>query len=996
VSQIPDSIGATTILGMPTPAGSTEYTGQSGQSPLALPVEVTNGINTIGAGIGGIHSLVQQSISSGLDQAQGQITDAHNLVIGSISRGVDQALPPVAKSISRVQKAAKQLVSEAYGYVTPIGVIYPQPDQVQYGLATGDYLGSVGLAYPSNPNPPAGVVAAGVVHGVQPADAMVPFVSQNARDAPGSTIGSGQVNQPVKHNNAANASAGVTTTVSPRSGGVGSTTVPAGGGPGGSGTGICPPGTVSPPGTEGCYTPITVGSSVPIIPTPLPPQPIPVPINPNPPVAPPLPYGPNPWGSGSYSATCPTPVITCPAPPAINVTVSPTPVTVNVTGSGTPSPSPTPTPTPTPTPPLTPEYPEIVCGTGTTLVDGVCEAPEPIACPLPPEPPPVVDSGGYIIAIYQNIWNQITQCPVTAAGTWQLNPVTGTILGFSETPKTSPQWYIDIFGEGWVEDSLIHPLLTGFDRLITWGLANIQQFTGCSGTQAAQSYVIRLLRAMLTRFIGSEMGDLTKSTLYNAQSLCPQEIPSSSEATEAYLGGAISQDLWTCWQRANNKLEVPQTATVFARRTKPDMLQILRLWRWGQIDDATFTAYATQNGIVNNSDLQAIIKANEAIPGPSDLMRFMVRDVGDPNVVADYQLQSEFTDKWTGNIQQWGYAQGLTDDIALAHWEAHWQYPSYTQAAQMMFRLRPDKYPDDADLPTNLRQHVFTSDDFATLLGINDMAPWFRQRMIDISYRVMTRMDARIAFAAGQRNLAAQIGTYQDEGYTEVDATALANADAIKAQHDQAVAIEGGLGERYCKWYVSGLISKAELRAYLGPLIPNGKVLDGKITRCDTQIMVAKRAAIWKCVQAELRGGDITQAQAIQSMAQNGIPIDQATVMVDEFTCSRLPRMKMLSAQQLCQLATIGLIPQASQIQRLQNLGWSLQDATSISNLCYINQANKTAAQVAKNTKAAAAAATKAAKAAAKEEIRQCKLKQAAAKGTAPACADQVDTTQLG
>lgn len=987
-------VDATTILGMPIPTEAYTNGSPTYEPKPTLDHDVITALDTMKAGIDGVHSLVKSHIDQQLVDLQSEVNNAHNLIVGNIDRGLDQITPPLAKAHGKVQKQVNQNLSEAYGYANAAGVIYPQPDQVAYGLSTGDYLGSVGLSLPTHSEVPASVVAAGVVNGVQPPDAMVAIAQQQAQQAQQAANPPFVMPLPNQTPQAA-----VThTSQSPIGQNVPGVDLVRGfvqqcessGGTIVNDRCVTPAPAITIPGQP--QLGVTIGSG----PVGQPQQPQP-PQQQTPPPPPPLPPG---FGSSGFS--CPAPIVECPSPPSITVNV-PAPV-VNIT-----------VPTSTPTTPPTGSTGgggitvggtgggttgPTECLYGQTVTGGpdgeiiTCNPPPPPCPPPPPPPPPVVNTGGTLIGAIYSAWNSITKCAAPDIEGSSLNPVTGTLFGFRGEPDSAPQWFTDAFGSSGIGRDLLHGVMTVIDQGITGYLKFVAGTMSCDFGSAMQALLMTWKAGLANRMAGGAIDKFQKGMDYATSSICPQEIPTADGATEAYLGGAISHDMWACWQEANNQLPTPASTLLFARRTKPSLLETIKLWRWGQIGDADFQAYANQNGVIRIDDLSAIVKANEQIPGPSDLMRFMTRDVADHNVVKGYQLDQDFAAKWTGTLRQWGLAQGLTDEIALAHWEAHWQYPSYTQAAEMFHRLRPDKYPDDAALPVEQRKHVTTQDDFLTLLGVNDMAPWWRQRMVDVSYRVMTRMDARRSFAAGQMQFQDQVGVYLDEGYSPVDANRLAQADQLNARTQFARSVEGGIGEKYCRMYIKGLITEAELRQRLGALIPNGRIVDGKVVRCQFEIKVNRRNSIWGCLKTELRSGQITQAQAVQYLNEQGFDPNVASALVDEFTCSRLPRMKMLSAQQLCTLATMGLISQASHIERLQNLGWSNTDAASVAQICTMNALQKSQQATQKQTKAAQAAALKAAKRAQKEEIRKCKLAQAAAQGKQPTCAEQQPTLE--
>ena len=502
-----------------------------------------------------------------------------------------------------------------------------------------------------------------------------------------------------------------------------------------------------------------------------------------------------------------------------------------------------------------------------------------------------------------------------------------------------------------------------------------------------------MVLGFVSNITGGSLDPMLKGLGYSLSSACPQEIPSQAENTSAWLAGAISDQQWDCWTEANNAHTWPASVVAWAQRSKASFTQGLILWRWGKMSDADFSVLARQNGVIEQADFDALVAANVYIPGPSDLMRYMVRDVADPSVVTDYGLLTDFAAKWQGGLAAMGNAQGITTEVAQYEWAAHWQYPSYTQAAEMFHRLRPDKYPGEVGMMTKDRANLTTQDDFAKLLGVNDMAPWWRQRMVDISYRPLSATAVRRLAGNGVAVPGGSKGAYQDVGYKDTDAQALSDADDAAFAHKQVIAIEGGLGEKYVRMYVSGLITLSELSEQLARINLPPAVKIGKLKRAQWEYKIAQRKMAKACVTKELVSGGINANEALASLIRAGLDATHANDVVTSIQCGRLPRAKMLSASDLCSLRTQGLVNRNSQIVRLQNLGWSSQDAEFIASLCDATiekklegaqqATQKAAAAAAKQAKADAAAAAKAAAAAAK---KKCQADKAKASGKPPPC----------
>src|SRR5262249_41576230 len=154
--------------------------------------------------------------------------------------------------------------------------------------------------------------------------------------------------------------------------------------------------------------------------------------------------------------------------------------------------------------------------------------------------------------------------------------------------------------------------------------------------------------------------------------------------------GLVDEKTWRCWTRALGNTDKPQSLVFDSTATKPPIFDALQMWRREFITSDKLKQIFQWQGFRTDQDVIDYVNVTEEIPGPSDLVRFMVRDVADPNVVSKYQLNLEFDQKFQGDVKRWAEWQGLADNVMEYNWYAHWIWPSPNQLYEMLFRLRPD------------------------------------------------------------------------------------------------------------------------------------------------------------------------------------------------------------------------------------------------------------------------------------------------------------------
>jgi hypothetical protein len=146
------------------------------------------------------------------------------------------------------------------------------------------------------------------------------------------------------------------------------------------------------------------------------------------------------------------------------------------------------------------------------------------------------------------------------------------------------------------------------------------------------------------------------------------------------------------------------------------------------------------------------------IPPVTDIIRLAVREAFNPEAISKFKLDSDFP----AEVGSWAEKQGLSREWAMRYWVSHWEQPSISQAFEMLHRLRPGQ----TDLP-------FTEADLDLLLRIQDVAPYWRDRLKQISYLPFTRVDIRRMFSSGVLDVGQVYEAHRDIGYDDEHAKKL-------------------------------------------------------------------------------------------------------------------------------------------------------------------------------------------------------------------------------
>lgn len=203
-----------------------------------------------------------------------------------------------------------------------------------------------------------------------------------------------------------------------------------------------------------------------------------------------------------------------------------------------------------------------------------------------------------------------------------------------------------------------------------------------------------------------------------------------------------------------------------AVRTVPNLELVYELKRRGNYDEEQYQQAIQQLGY-NGSDTQSLLSLSERLPSIQDTITFLVREVFDPTIREQLQLDDEYPREADRQFER----LGLSVDNARNYWAAHWRLPSVTLSFDMYHR------------------NLITEEDLRFILKASDILPRFRDAIIQAAYRPITRVDVRRMHDMGVLDDTGVERAYLDIGYSPDNAklmlewTKLYNQDMEQAEH---------------------------------------------------------------------------------------------------------------------------------------------------------------------------------------------------------------------
>ena len=612
-----------------------------------------------------------------------------------------------------------------------------------------------------------------------------------------------------------------------------------------------------------------------------------------------------------------------PPPPVVDV-YTPPPVVV-VIPTPTPSPSPTPTPEePAPPPPEEPPPPVV----------------PPVVPPKPPEPPFVARLILPAIEPQQRPtnWEFGAACAIPAQGGKVNSNILWDLFGFTRGV------YPEVFPPKWLDADLWPSGTKQIGNALANFFAAGINFTNKVMRQALpisnnfDDFIILAMGGVVEKWLGAPILPFLQGTIYNINYNNPQTLPGIPDLQGLFRKGAISEEIFRCLVRANGSYDSWQMKIAESSTLVPSLYDIIRLYRGKKIGGNEFEYYANLNGLKistpqGKTDIATFLEATRAIPGVADLVRMMVRDAADNTIALKYETDSGFDKKFAGQLEEWSEQQGVDPEIMKYYWRAHWEIPSNTQLFDMLHKLRPNRRV--GVVPANI---VTTKETVKEAIQVNDLTPYWVDRVMATSYSSLTRIDAQRAFFIEAINEDQLFDAYMDLGYDSDNAQVLVDfTKELKRKRDAGLPGADkptNIISQLKKYVIS------ETNAY-DRLIATGMKPQKAKAAVANSVRDRKEEARARCLKEAQRRFfraeyDLLKYKSV--VMSLGIPQENIEALVNETACLYDSRGKEINAGALCKAFKQNIIA-ADQFQnRLRLIGYDRDEAFIIAESCQIDK----------------------------------------------------------
>ncbi len=285
------------------------------------------------------------------------------------------------------------------------------------------------------------------------------------------------------------------------------------------------------------------------------------------------------------------------------------------------------------------------------------------------------------------------------------------------------------------------------------------------------------------------------------------------------------------------------------------------------------------------------------IPPVSDIITMAVREVFTPEIAARFGQYEDFP----APLEEWGLKKGLSKEWSQRYWAAHWALPSASQGFEMLHR------------------GVIDRDDLDRLLRAQDVMPYWRDKLTQIAYRPLTRVDVRRMYREGVLDEAGVYEAYLDHGYSEENATRMTLFTVRQTLSAQAKFTSTDVVAAFTK----RMIDRSDARALLSDLgIPSDNV--------SYIISRAEYKRKWDLTESRIAGiknlykkGVYNEDTARAKLLQLNLPSDEVDVLFEQWWYEKTGELAPTwTKAETLRFAKAGSITKARAATELERMGY--------------------------------------------------------------------------
>jgi len=369
-------------------------------------------------------------------------------------------------------------------------------------------------------------------------------------------------------------------------------------------------------------------------------------------------------------------------------------------------------------------------------------------------------------------------------------------------------------------------------------------------------------------------------------------------AFAAWKRGAISEEEFKkhCRQHGWPEMAIDAFSEIFSQRVGVGDLSTLKLRE--AISESAFDTELAKRGY-KPDEVAKLKELQQVIPGVGDIIRMAVREAFTPKVIRQFQLLAERPDE----AMAWAKKQGLSEEWFDRFWAAHWELPSLSMGFEMLHRGEIDE------------------EEMKLLIRTHDVSPFWRDKLLAISYSPYTRVDVRRMLDFGILDPEGVYQAYRDGGYDDEKArnmTRLAVALSNSAERDLTKA-------DLLNALKIGYFGPEETRASLVSLGYDENEADYYVSKVLYDLWQSEIKEQVKYLQQQYVRSLISQNEVHSELGRLNLPAEQINRYIRTWDIEREAKTRLLTSTKLEQLRKAKIISDDEYVEEMSGLGYKQQ-----------------------------------------------------------------------
>lgn len=371
--------------------------------------------------------------------------------------------------------------------------------------------------------------------------------------------------------------------------------------------------------------------------------------------------------------------------------------------------------------------------------------------------------------------------------------------------------------------------------------------------------------------------------------------PSLGEAVRSYFLYPENTAKAEEYIRQNGISKTDQDFIIAASLQQLDVGTAMEAWRREIISDQHFTSILERLGY-STETINIIRGMKYRIIPLQDVLTMVGHEVFEPDMISLYGLADEFPE----NVVPYAEHNGLSREDMEKYWVSHWSYPSPNQVYDMYHR------------------GVITKKSMDSYFRLIEYSPYWREKSLEISYNLVTRVDARRLYVIGYWDETKLFEHYKHLGYTDDDATGLVliaiNETKGADKELNKTQIQNG--------YKDGLISETDAIEMLTDLGYDKSTAEYFIIEADNEQGQELVKMQMETIEEKYTENLNSEQETILALQKIGVNDAKIQTLIEQWNVLKIRNSKHPTKDDLEQFAKKGIITKEQFYDQMRVLGY--------------------------------------------------------------------------